>query len=137
MDLGFTPETPILPALVVAVLAAPVSERMEFGRTNMKQTPRVVSILAFALMGLAQQQPAKPKDSAKPTDPPKITSEMRETFFQAKADLLEAQAKLSDAQKRMEDAVKAMQSVCQLTLDGQGKPQCQAPAASTAPPEKK
>ena len=99
----------------------------------MKQTSRLTLTLAFALVGLAQQQPAKPAAPAKPADPPKITAEMRETFFQAKADLLEAQVKLSDAQKRMEDAVKTMQAVCQLTLDGQGKPQCQPPA----PPEKK
>ncbi len=87
-----------------------------------------ISIVAIALVGMAQQQP---KETA-PKDPPKITAEMRETFFQAKADLLEAQAKLTDAQKRMQDSVTAMQAVCQLTLDPQGKPQCAPPSTPEA-----
>ena len=95
----------------------------------MKHTPtRCTLILAIALVGMAQQKSAKPTEPAKPADPPKITAEMRESFFQAKADLLEAQAKLADAQKRMQDSVTAMQAVCQLTLDPQGKPQCAPPA---------
>ena len=52
---------------------------------------------------------------------------MRETFFQAKADLLEAQVKLTDAQKRLDASLKEMQAVCPLTLDAQGKPQCAPP----------
>jgi hypothetical protein len=97
----------------------------------MKLTTRCILILAIALVGMAQPQPKEPKAST-PKDQPKITAEMRETFFQAKADLLEAQAKLADAQKRMQDSVTAMQAVCQLTLDPQGKPQCAPPATSEA-----
>ena len=89
-----------------------------------------ISIVAIALVGMAQQQPKE--TASAPKDPPKITAEMRETFFQAKADLLEAQAKLTDAQKRMQDSVTAMQAVCQLTLDPQGKPQCAPPATPEA-----
>jgi hypothetical protein len=98
----------------------------------MKHTPtRCILILAIALAGLAQQKPAKPTEPAKPADPPKITAEMRETFFQAKADVLEAQAKLTDAQKRMQESVKSMEAVCPLMLDAQGKPQCAPPAPPT------
>ena len=92
---------------------------------------RTLTILAIALVGMAQPQPKEPKAST-PKDQPKITVEMRETFFQAKADLLEAQAKLTDAQKRMQDSVTAMQAVCQLMLDPQGKPQCALPATPEA-----
>ena len=93
-------------------------------------TIRVTLILAIALVGMAQPQPKESKAST-PKDPPKITAEMRETFFQAKSDLLEAQAKLTDAQKRLDASLKEMQAVCPLTLDAQGKPQCQEPSKST------
>ena len=94
-------------------------------------TLRCSLIIAIALVGMAQQKPAKPTELAKPADPPKITAEMREAFFQAKADLLEAQAKLTDAQKKMQDSVSTMQAVCPLMLDAQGKPQCAPPAPPT------
>ena len=58
-------------------------------------------------------------------DKPKITAEMREAYFQAKADVLEAMAAHDSAQKRLDAAVKAMQAVCPLITDAQGKPQCQ------------
>ena len=88
-----------------------------------------ISIIAIALVGMAQPQQREP--ASPPKDPPKITAEMRETFFQAKSDLLEAQAKLTDAQKRLDASLKEMQAVCPLTLDAQGKPQCQEPPKST------
>ena len=94
-------------------------------------TTRCSLILAIALAGLAQQKPAKPTEPAKQQDPPKITSEMRETFFQAKSDLLEAQARSADAQKRLDASLKEMQAVCPLILDAQGKPQCAPPAPPT------
>ena len=97
-----------------------------------------LTILAIALVGMAQQEPAKPIETAKPQDPPKITSEMREAFFHAKADLQEFQAKLEDADKRMKTVVAAMQAVCPVMLDQQGTPQCAPPAtAENKLPEKK
>ena len=98
-----------------------------------KKTAWAVSALFVSLAAMpAQSQPDKLKD------PPKITAEMRETFFQAKSDLLEAQVKLTDAQKRLDASLKEMQAVCPLTLDAQGKPQCSQPAPeATKTPEKK
>jgi hypothetical protein len=56
--------------------------------------------------------------------PPAITPELREIYQQARADLAEAQLAIVQAQAKLEAAVKAMQSVCPLTVDAQGKPQC-------------
>ena len=96
-------------------------------------------IIAFALVMLAGacivsiasgQETATPEPAA----PPAITSEMRETYFQAKSDVLEAQVALTAAQGRLDASVKGMQAVCPLIVDAQGKPQCAPPVEPEAKP---
>ena len=74
------------------------------------------------------------KDKGKPILPPAITSDMRETYFQAKSDVLEAQVALTAAQGRLDASVKGMQAVCPLIVDDKGKPQCAPPVEPEAKP---
>ena len=72
-----------------------------------------------ALLMTAADQMAKPE--------PKITTEMREVYQQARADFLDYSARATDAKKRLDAAIKIMQDTCTLTQDEQGKIQCQPP----------
>lgn len=67
---------------------------------------------------------------------PQITPAMRETYFQAKSDLLEAQLRVVGAQQKFDESVKVMQGVCPLVVDKDGKPQCQ-PEVEKKPEVKK
>jgi hypothetical protein len=86
------------------------------------RTALIVLFLALAAGG--QDKPAGPK----------ITSELREVYQQARADLSEAQLAVVQAQARLKAAVDAMQAVCPLALDAQQRPVC-APQTKAEEPK--
>ena len=104
--------------------------RLPHGKRKMKRFDKlVVTICALGFL-LCWTGIVRGQDKPEPV----ITSEMREAYFQAKADVLEAQAVLEAAQKRFQAAVEIMTKTCPLILDAQGKPQC---APKPEPPEER